>query len=92
MQHAEHHKNCQHKGWTRRGEHNNDESNATPASLASLNKSPNAHNSFRQRDKIQVAGSRKIWGTLKSATTSAVSNAVCSLTGMNADDLIFKRK
>ena len=42
--------------------------------------------------KIQVAGSRKIWGTLKSTTTSAVSNAVCSLTGMNADNLIFKRK
>ena len=43
-------------------------------------------------DKIQVAGSRKIWGTLKSTTTSAVSNAVCSLTGMNADHLIFKCK
>ena len=54
--------------------------------------SPSAHNSFCQRDKIQVAGSRKIWGTLKSTTTSAVSNAGCSLTGMNADHLIFKRK
>ena len=43
-------------------------------------------------DKIQVAGSRKIWGTLKSTTTSVVSNAVCSLTGMNADHLIFKCK
>ena len=43
-------------------------------------------------DKIQVAGSRKIWGTLKSTTTSAVSNAVCSLTRMNADHLIFKCK
>ena len=71
---------------------NNGESNATPASLASLDESPNAHNSFRQRDKIQVAGSRKIWGTLKSTTTSAVSNTVCSLTGVNADHLIFRRK
>ena len=70
----------------------NGESNATPASLASPDESPNAHNTFRQRDKIPVAGSRKIWGTLKSTTTSAVSNAVCSLTGMNADHLIFKRK
>lgn len=70
----------------------NGESNATPSSLASPDESPNAHNSFHQRDKIQVAGSRKIWGTLKSTTTSAVSNAVCSLTGMNADHLIFKRK
>ena len=75
------------------GEKNsNGESNATPSSLASPDESPNAHNSFRQRDKIQVAGSRKIWGALKSTTTSAVSNAVCSLTGMNADHLIFKRK
>ena len=91
-QHAEHHKNRQHKGRTRRGKNSNGESNATPSSLASPDESPNAHNSFRQRDKIQVAGSRKIWGTLKSTTTSAVSNAVCSLTGMNADHLIFKRK
>ena len=60
--------------------------------LLPLMNNPNTHNSFRQRDKIQVAGSRKIWGTLKSTTTSAVSNAVCSLTGMNADNLIFKRK
>ena len=63
-----------------------------PPLIASTDESLNAHNSFRQRDKIQVAGSRKIWGTLKSTTTSAVSNAVCSLTGMNANHLIFKRK
>ena len=91
-QHAEHRKNCQHKGWTWRGKSSNGESNATPASLASPDESPNAHNSLRQRDKIQVAGSRKIWGTLKSTTTSAMSNAICSLTGMNADHLIFKRQ
>lgn len=30
---------------------------------------------FHQRDKIQVAVSRKIWRMLKSTTTSAVSNA-----------------
>ena len=68
------------------------ESNATPASLPSPDESPSAHNSFCQRDKIQVAGSRKISGALKSTTTSAVSNAACSLTGMNANHLIFDRK
>ena len=67
------------------------ESNATPASLPSPDESPSAHNSFQQRDKIQIAGSRKISGTLKSTTTSAVFNAVCSLTGMNANHLIFKQ-
>ena len=40
-QHAEHHKNHQHKGWTQREKNNNGESNATPASLTSL-ESPNA--------------------------------------------------
>ena len=33
----------------------------TPASLASPDESPNAHNSFHQRDKIQVAGFRNTW-------------------------------
>ena len=54
-----------------------------PPLIASTDESPNAHNSFCQRDKIQVAGSRKIWGTLKSTTTFAVSNA---------HHLIFKHK
>ena len=93
-QYAEHHKNRQHKGRTRREKKTIMVSLMPPLPplIASTDESPNAHNSFCQRDKIQVAGSRKIWGTLKSTTTSAVSNAVCSLTGMNAHHLIFKHK
>ena len=93
-QHAEHHKNRQHKGRTRRGKKTVTVSLIPPLPpLLPLMNHPMLIIVFvKLGDKIQVAGSRKIWGTLKSTTTSVVSNAVCFLTGMNADHLIFKCK
>ena len=45
-----------------------------------------------QRNRSQVPGARKIWGTQSSATTRAVSKTITTLTKVSNSSFTFKRK
>ena len=46
----------------------------------------------RNLPRVQVSGARKVWGTLKTTTATAVSNALKSLTNIPSNSLTVKRK
>ena len=46
----------------------------------------------RERKPVLVHGSMKVWGIMRSTTTSAVTNAIRPLTDMNASELTIKCK
>ena len=45
-----------------------------------------------KRPCIAVSGARKVWGTLRATTVSAVANAICSVTNIPTADISIKRK
>ena len=50
------------------------------------------HQPTIRRNRTQVSGARKIWGTHSSATTRAVSRAIASLTKVSDSNFTIKRK
>ena len=50
------------------------------------------HRTVNRRPCTPVAGARKVWGTLRSTTVSAVANAICSVTSIPTTDITIKRK
>ena len=50
------------------------------------------HSKASKPSWIQVKGARKIWGTMKSATTAVVANALKTLAKMPPNSLTIKRK
>ena len=50
------------------------------------------HSKASKPSWVQVKGARKIWGTMKSATTAVVANALKTLTKMPPNSLTIKRK
>ena len=59
---------------------------ANPPADAPANATP------KTKEKEKVSGARKIWGTLKSTSATAVSTAVTKLTSLTEDDFQVKRK
>jgi len=70
----------------------------TEATATVNNPKPKQGNTAPQPSKaskpswVQVKGARKIWGTMKSATTAVVANALKTLTKMPPNSLTIKRK
>ena len=54
------------------------------------NGSPAYKQNVRTRNKVE--GSRKVWGTMKSTSASALSNAIKSLSDVDVNTLVIKRK
>ena len=50
------------------------------------------HSEKRNLPRVQVSVARKVWGTLRTATATAVSNALKSLTNIPSNSLTVKRK
>ena len=94
-QHAEHHKNRQHTVRGGLGREKTVTVSLMPPlpPLLPLMNHPMLIIVFIKgiKSKLQALGKYGVRSSEK-YNTSAVSNAVCSLTGMNADHLIFKRK
>ena len=70
----------------------------TEATSTVNNPKPKQGNTTPRRSKafepswVQVKGARKIWGTMKSATTAVVANSLKILTKMTPNSLTVKRK
>jgi len=43
-------------------------------------------------EKVQVQGKRRVWGTLKACSSSAVKQAICRLTETAKENILSKRK
>ena len=55
--------------------------------------SPSRHPQNRRPESYeQVKGARKIWGTLRSTTTTAIERALSTLTKISSKDVVVKRK
>lgn len=60
----------------------------SPAGLTSKR----AGHEYKRREKVQVQGKRRVWGTLKACSSSAVKQAICRLTETAKENILSKRK
>lgn len=65
------------------------ESRDTCKTDAAQRKQPSSQ---RQRKRVAIPGARRIWGTMRSTTQTAVTNALKQLTTVDVSRLIVKRK
>ena len=65
------------------------ESRDTCKTDAAQRKQPSSQ---RQRKRVAIPGARRIWGTMRSTTQTAVTNALKQLTTVEVSRLIVKRK
>ena len=69
-------------------------SSSSKQSSTTLTSSPpqNHRRTVNRKPCTPVLGARKVWGTLRSTTVSAVANAICSVTNIPTTDISIKRK
>jgi len=59
---------------------------------ASQQSSPTRSHQQQVREKEVVKGKRRIWGTLKAASATALMRNICQLTGISEEKVQIKRK